>query len=215
MKILLSAAISLDGFLDHDGPERLVLSSPEDLSLIDELRAAQDAILVGAGTVRRDNPSLRVKATVLVEQRKAYNKPEQPAKVIISKSLNLSPDARLFGSSGAVYVIHPGGTPAVPLPSAQLLAVSEMNPAAWVRALKGAGISALMVEGGAQILNAFLESGCFDRFRIALAPVVLGEHGRARLISEESALRDTRIKLVKRERAGDTNVLWFVPSGRQ
>ncbi len=60
--VVLSCAISLDGCLDSTGPDRLVLSGAEDLDRVDAERSAADAILVGAGTIRRDNPRLLVRA---------------------------------------------------------------------------------------------------------------------------------------------------------
>ena len=58
---IVSCAVSLDGCLDDASPERLILSGPEDLDEVDELRSAADAILVGAGTIRADNPRLLVR----------------------------------------------------------------------------------------------------------------------------------------------------------
>ena len=58
--VLLSAAVSLDGYLDDTTPERLLLSSPADFDRVDEVRASVDAILIGAGTIRADNPRLLV-----------------------------------------------------------------------------------------------------------------------------------------------------------
>ncbi len=46
--VLLSAAVSLDGYLDDTGPDRLLLSSPADFDRVDEVRASVDAILIGA-----------------------------------------------------------------------------------------------------------------------------------------------------------------------
>ncbi|WP_203949956.1 dihydrofolate reductase family protein, partial [Planotetraspora thailandica] len=58
--VLLSAAVSVDGYLDDAGPERLLLSSGEDFDRVDAVRADVDAILLGATAVRRDNPRLLV-----------------------------------------------------------------------------------------------------------------------------------------------------------
>ncbi|MBC7309298.1 MAG: dihydrofolate reductase family protein, partial [Tetrasphaera sp.] len=58
---VLSCAISLDGYLDDVSGTRLVLSNQADLDRVDAVRAASDAILVGAGTVRADNPRLAVR----------------------------------------------------------------------------------------------------------------------------------------------------------
>lgn len=54
--VLLSAAVSLDGFLDDTGPERLLLSGAADFDRVDEVRASSDAILVGAGDAPHGQP---------------------------------------------------------------------------------------------------------------------------------------------------------------
>ena len=59
---VLSWAMSLDGYLDDGSGQRLVLSNAADLDRVDAVRAGCDAILVGAGTVRADNPRLVVRA---------------------------------------------------------------------------------------------------------------------------------------------------------
>lgn len=85
--MILSAAISADGFLDDARPERLRLSSDEDWAAVKELRRTCDAILVGAETVRKDNPSLR----------------EAPLKVILSRSGRIPKEARIF-ADGEVLI---------------------------------------------------------------------------------------------------------------
>src|ERR1035438_6963978 len=56
--VLLSVAMSVDGHIDGTGPARLVLSGGADLDRVDAERAASDAVMVGAGTIRRDDPRL-------------------------------------------------------------------------------------------------------------------------------------------------------------
>ena len=58
---LLSCAVSVDGCLDDACGDRLILSGPADRDEVGALRAACDAILVGAGTIRADNPRLLVR----------------------------------------------------------------------------------------------------------------------------------------------------------
>ena len=60
--VLLSAAMSADGHIDDASDRRLVLSDAVDLDRVDEVRAGCDAILVGAETIRRDNPRLRIRS---------------------------------------------------------------------------------------------------------------------------------------------------------
>src|SRR5258705_9957789 len=78
--VLLSAAVSLDGYLDDTGPERLLLSGPADFDRVDEVRASSDAILVGAGTIRSDNPRLLVNSAERRAARGAPGPPPPPLK---------------------------------------------------------------------------------------------------------------------------------------
>ncbi len=94
--MLLSCAVSLDGYLDDATPARLVLSGPEDLDRVDELRAGCDAILVGAGTIRADNPRLRVRSEARREARIARGLPPDPVRVTVTRSGDLDPGARCF-----------------------------------------------------------------------------------------------------------------------
>jgi riboflavin biosynthesis pyrimidine reductase len=59
--VILSCAMSIDGYIDDTSPERLALSDEADFDRVDQVRADSDAIMVGAVTLRRDNPRLRVK----------------------------------------------------------------------------------------------------------------------------------------------------------
>jgi len=94
--VLLSAAMSLDGYLDDAGPDRLLLSSPEDFAEVDEVRAGVDAILVGANTVRADNPRLLVRSPEHRRRRVERGLPESPAKVALSGGGQLDPAAAFF-----------------------------------------------------------------------------------------------------------------------
>ena len=75
---ILSCSISLDGYLGGGTEERLVLSNDADLDRVDRVRAECDAILVGAGTVRDDNPRLLVRSPALRGQRRARGLAESP-----------------------------------------------------------------------------------------------------------------------------------------
>jgi 5-amino-6-(5-phosphoribosylamino)uracil reductase len=94
--VLLSCAISVDGCLDSAGPERLVLSGPADLERVDGERASSDAIMVGAGTIRRDDPRLLIRSPELRAARVASGRPEHPLGVTLTASGDLDPGARFF-----------------------------------------------------------------------------------------------------------------------
>ncbi len=113
MKIVLSAAMSRDGYLDDSSPQRLILSCPQDLQAIQELRASCDAILVGANTIRRDNPSLATRDDKLRQKRIAAGLLPDPMKVTITVSGNIDPAAKFFtdGAGGkGIYHAMEGAT---------------------------------------------------------------------------------------------------------
>ncbi|MGD0935576.1 MAG: dihydrofolate reductase family protein, partial [Streptosporangiaceae bacterium] len=108
--MLISCAMSVDGKIDDTGPERLLLSGPDDLDRVDELRASADAILVGANTVRRDNPRLLVRSPQRRAARIAAGRPQHPARVTVTASGNLDPSARFFAPPhGAGGTASPAG----------------------------------------------------------------------------------------------------------
>jgi len=94
--VMLSCAMSLDGCLDGTGEDRLVLSGAADLVRVDAERAAADAILVGAGTIRRDDPRLLIRSARRRAERRGSGRPLQPAGVTVTASGDLDPAARFF-----------------------------------------------------------------------------------------------------------------------
>jgi len=101
---LLSCAVSIDGYLDDASPNRLILSGPEDLDEVDALRAAADAILVGAGTIRADNPRLLIRDPARIATREAAGKPSHPLRVTLTGTGDLDPAARFFTGPGTPLV---------------------------------------------------------------------------------------------------------------
>jgi 5-amino-6-(5-phosphoribosylamino)uracil reductase len=94
--VLLSCAISVDGCLDAPGGERLVLSGAADLDRVDDERASSDAIMVGAGTIRRDDPRLLIRSPERRAARTADGRPAHPIGVTLTASGDLDPGARFF-----------------------------------------------------------------------------------------------------------------------
>lgn len=188
--VVLSCAISLDGCLDSTGPDRLVLSGAEDLDRVDAERAAADAILVGAGTVRRDDPRLLIRSPARRAARLTQGRPEHPLGVTITASGDLDPRARFF-----TRVSEDGP---VPEAAAQRLVYAPDRAVAALRgrldgraevaaagdpprldavladlARRGAG--RVMVEGGAQLGTELLTSGLVDELQLAVAPFLVGD----------------------------------------
>ncbi|MEC3977589.1 dihydrofolate reductase family protein [Amycolatopsis sp. H20-H5] len=195
--VLLSAATSLDGYLDDTTGERLVLSTEEDFAEVDRIRAGSDAILVGANTIRADNPRLLVRSPELRRARVEAGKPEQPVKVTITATGELDPDSRFFTtgeSEKLVYVpagvVVPDGVRAV---ATVVEAGSPVDLREVLRDLAERGIGRLMVEGGGRIHTWFLGEGLVDELRLAIAPVFVGDSRAPRFVGPGSFPRNLTV----------------------
>src|SRR5260221_2773441 len=104
--VLLSCAMSLDGYTDDASAKPLRLSGDADIDRVDDVRAGCDAILVGAGTIRADNPVLLLRSQARRDARTARGLRPDPARVVISRSGDIDPGARIFtaGADRVVYV---------------------------------------------------------------------------------------------------------------
>src|ERR1700683_1914353 len=102
--------MSVDGCIDDATGDRLILSNEADLDRVDEVRAGSDAILVGAGTIRRDNPALLVRSKFRRNRRIAGGCAAGPARVTRTVSGGLDASARFFtAGEGARLVYVPAG----------------------------------------------------------------------------------------------------------
>ncbi len=220
---LLSCAVSVDGCLDDASPERLVLSGPEDLDEVDQLRAAADAILVGAGTIRADNPRLLVRDPARVVRRTAAGLPPHPLRVTVTATGDLDPAALFFAARGGASLVY-CAAPALTAAQARLGGVAEVidagDPPSLVRVFEDLyserKVATLLVEGGARILRDALADDLADELRLAVAPFFVGDPAAPRFglpaayphaPANPMALADVR-------RLGDVAVLHFWLDGR-
>ena len=118
MNVYASVALSGDGYMDDRSPRRLILSTPADWRDVMRLRAWADAILVGAETVRRDDPSLTVRDEAFRRERLAANRPADPAKVTLSRSLRLAPASNFFTAGSGARIVFTDNAAASPLETA-------------------------------------------------------------------------------------------------
>ena len=183
MRVTLSAAVTADGYMDDDSPRRLIISTPGDWEEVYRLRAAHDAILAGAETLRRDDPSLLVRDQAARARRVQAGLKPDIAKVTLTRSGGLSPRLRFFTAGDADrYVFSPGEITGLQN-IATVISTSEAITAKYiVTELEKRGIERLMVEGGAEVLRMFLDEGMADTLRLAVNPRLrLGGRGGASL----------------------------------
>jgi riboflavin-specific deaminase-like protein len=214
--VLLSAAVSLDGYLDDTTTERLLLSSPADFDRVDEVRASVDAILIGAGTIRADNPRLLVNSAERRAARVAAGKPEYPLKVTVSASGELDPTANFWHTGGEkiVYTTEKGAERLRRTPvAADVVALgAELDWRGLLDHLRTArGVERLMVEGGGQIHTQLLQQGLADELQLVLAPLFVGDPEAPRLFGP-GAYQGGRLRLRETRRIEDVVLMRYEPT---
>lgn len=217
--VLMKTATSLDGCIDDRSPTRLILSSSEDKAAVDELRGSFDAILVGAETLRRDNPSLLLRDARLQEARRAKGLTPNPKKVVVTLSGNLNRDSRFFSEGEAEKIVYCPTAVAAELRSvlgsmATVVGMQDPMPDNVVRDLHARGVARLMVEGGGKINSAFLLANIVDELRVAVGPFFVGDRQAPHIVASEVPQGyASRMKLVGMQQLGDMAVLRYVPRG--
>lgn len=219
--VVLSAAVSLDGRLDDTSRDRLVLSNPRDLDRVDQERAAADAILVGATTLRRDNPRLLVASADRRARRVALGRPEHPLKVTVTGSAELDTSYAFWHCGGEKLVFTVDGA----LRRARrdlggLADVVSTGPALdWhllLDELGRRGVERLLVEGGGTVHTQLLAQDLADELHLVVAPLLVGEAGAPVFLGPASYPGGpaARMTLLEARPVGDVVLLRYAPKLR-
>lgn len=184
--------MSLDGYLDDATSRRLVLSNPADLDRVDAVRASCDAVLVGAGTVRADNPRLLVRSPDRRDERLARGEGPTPAKVTLTASGRLDATADFFTTGDTPKLVYTATTGLQQARSAVGAVATVIDAGApidllWVaKDLHTRGVRRLMVEGGGRTLTQFLTAGLADELDLVVAPLFVGDSRGRRFVADGS-----------------------------
>ncbi|MGQ0576242.1 MAG: RibD family protein, partial [Pseudonocardia sp.] len=187
---------------------------PAPLAGVALVRAGVDAILVGPGTIRADDPRLLVRSAARRADRVARGLPPNPTKVTITRSGGLDPRAAFFTTgegeklvyaasgvraqvahrlAGVATVVDVGDPPALPAVLADLAA---------------RGVARLMVEGGTAMHTLFLAARLVDELHVAVAPLFVGDPRAPRFVGTGVF---PRLRLVAVEQVGDVALLTYRP----
>jgi 5-amino-6-(5-phosphoribosylamino)uracil reductase len=219
---LLSCGVSLDGYLDSATRTRLALSNEADFDRVDGVRATCDAVLVGAATIRNDNPRLLVRSARREAERIARGQGPSPVKVTLTRQAQLDAGSNFFTRGTAEKLVY-CASPAVPRARRRLGAVATVIDAGepvdlrWLSEDLGArGVQRLMVEGGGTVLTQFLTADLADELQLVIAPFFVGEPDARRLVGpgEFPWNPDRRATLAEVRQIGDVVLLRYALSPR-
>ncbi|WP_425581487.1 bifunctional diaminohydroxyphosphoribosylaminopyrimidine deaminase/5-amino-6-(5-phosphoribosylamino)uracil reductase RibD [Streptomyces stramineus] len=189
--VLWKYAATLDGrSAAADGTSRWI-SSAESRADVHRLRAEADAVVVGSGTLRSDDPHLAVRGPVL--QRGDVT---QPLRVVVDTHATVTPGARVLDAAAPTLIVVGEDADTRHLPGADIARLPADKPGggnggkALLAELHGRGVRSVLLEGGAALAGSFVAAGAVDRVVAYLAPALLG--------AGPSALGDSGIGTIAR-----------------
>jgi 5-amino-6-(5-phosphoribosylamino)uracil reductase len=214
--------MSIDGFIDGATERRLLLSNDLDFDRVDRVRAGVDAILVGAATVRNDDPRLLVRDPARRQQRVTRGLPEHVLKVTVTERGELDPTARFFADDGASKLVY-AATPVLDRVRTRVGEAAEVvdaggcvQMAVLAGDLHARGVRRLMVEGGGAVHTQFLADDLVDELQLVVAPFFVGEPGARRFVDEARFPwhPGRRATLAETHQLGDVVLLRYALSDR-
>jgi diaminohydroxyphosphoribosylaminopyrimidine deaminase/5-amino-6-(5-phosphoribosylamino)uracil reductase len=207
--VILKAAASLDGKIATQTGDSRWITGESARQHVHQIRNEVDAVVVGIGTVLRDNPMLTTRLGI----------PDQrdPTRVIVDNLARLPLRAQVINRASTAGTV---------------LAVSEMAPRARLEALEREGVQVLvvpgsprrvslahlmealgkmgflsvMIEGGAEINASALEEGIVDKLLLFLAPILIGGKSTPTAVGGagiETLRQAKRVRDVRVERFGE------------
>lgn len=179
--VIINAAMSADGKISTRERRQVRISGQEDFARVDRMRADVDAILVGIGTVRSDDPSLTVKSSALREDRRRRGRDENPVRIVIDSRGETQPTADILNKGEGkrlIAVTSAADQNRVRELSrhAEIISCGEdtVDLTILLRELQVRGINTLMVEGGGSVIWSFISQGLFDELNVYLGAMIIG-----------------------------------------
>lgn len=186
---LLSCSVSMDGYIGS-AASRLLLSNEADFDRVDAIRASCDALLVGATTVRTDNPRLLVRSQARRNERTARGLAPSPMKVTVTRQAELDAGADFFTTGDVEKLVYCArsrvgdararlGPVATVVDGGHTVEMRRLS-----NDLAARGVERLMVEGGGNVHTQFLTDDLVDELQLVIAPVFVGDSQAPRFVRD-------------------------------
>jgi len=221
--VALKMAVTLDGKIADRSHRSQWITGPEAREQVMKLRSAADAIMVGAGTARSDDPSL----TVRLEKNKVASRMKEPVRVLIDSALTIAPGAKIFqaGEKNVATIIfchqdkqlykntiesYPPNVEIVSVAPGELEAASHLDLRGCLGELHKRGINNVLCEGGGVLAAALLERNLVDELYWFIAPKIMGDNKAKPSVESEKAVSISDVKnfrVLARETYGDDTLV--------
>jgi 2,5-diamino-6-(ribosylamino)-4(3H)-pyrimidinone 5'-phosphate reductase len=212
--VYINMAATVDGKITSATREYPRFTSDHDRREMDRLRAEADAILIGARSLRADDPPLHVRTEEMRAHRRSLGKPEGLLRVLVTASGRFEPTSRFFDDTdaGAGRII----ATVEDAPDERFAAVSaraeiwkigrgEVDLKELLRRLAERGVERLLLEGGGQLNWVFVRDDLVDELYVTIAPALLGGRDAPTLLEGDGLSMDMqrRLRLEHVRREGD------------
>jgi 2,5-diamino-6-hydroxy-4-(5-phosphoribosylamino)pyrimidine 1'-reductase len=210
--VYINMAMTVDGKITSAAREYPRFTSDLDRTTMDRLRAEADAIVIGAGTLRADDPPLHVRDSGMRAYRESLGKSGEPLRVVVTASGSIDAGSRFFrdGEVGGRIVVTIERLDARRLAALReqaevwQLGLEEVDLRLLLDRLADRGVSRLLLEGGGELNWRFVRDGLVDELYVTIAPVLLGGREAPTLLEgggfPMAAQRKLRLLELRRER---------------
>lgn len=204
-RVIINAAMSVDGKIALSDGTPVRLSNEEDLQRVHKLRAAVDAVLVGIGTVLKDDPKLTVKAE--------YAKGRNPLRIVLDSDGKTPEGAHVLDGSAPTLIVTSEEC-LREFPRAEVLRCGkdDVDVRELLERLAARGLRTVLVEGGSTVIWSFLRHGLADELKVFVRGVVLGGQSAPSLAAGQGASSfeaAPRLHLERMDRLGDGTLLEY------
>ena len=207
--IILKQAMSCDGYLDNQVRE--VFSNSADLFAVQKLRASVDAILVGANTVRIDNPSLLIRENTLILERSLNRLSPQPFRVVVMGKNTISENNNVFTNDLCTTIVFLPKASNFKTTSSNVLKKEYLGETLdlsfFCNSMIEHGIRLILLEGGSNLAMQFLKEGMLDVIRFAYSSKCIGNlNATKNFIEPEFNIKNVKPRI---ENLGSMYALWY------